>query len=228
MDFLPLILDGILIIIFASFIIDGRRKGFVKTVLSLAVTVISIVIAKEYAATLADWVNTNFVHEMGVQWLTKLISDNISSGTQAVAEMIPKAVSEAVTAFANTSVDSLLSGVATDAQIAEAAEKIYIAAENSFINLFLTAVCFLVIFAISKAVLSIGASLINGIFKLPVLKGINKLLGGFAGAIKGVLAIGILCTVLYASAGIFADTPLYAAVNGSEITQFVWNIISSF
>ncbi|MEE1137672.1 MAG: CvpA family protein [Acutalibacteraceae bacterium] len=225
MEFLPLILDGILILILVASIFDGRRKGFVKTVLSLAVTVISIVIAKEFAPQLADWVNTNFIHDMGVKWLADLISDNITSGTQAVVAAIPQSIAEAVTAFANINVEALVSGVTDNAQITAVAEKIYNAAELAFINAFVTAVSFLVIFMVSKFILSMGASLINGIFKLPVLKGINKFLGGLAGALKGAIAVVIICTVLGMCTGIFADTPLYTAVNDSVITQFVIQLI---
>lgn len=228
MEFLPLILDGILILILVASIIDGRRKGFVKTVLSLAVTVISIVIAKEFASPLADWINTNFIHDMGVKWLANLISDNITSGTQAVVDAVPHSVAEAVTAFANTKVETLVSGVTDSGQITAIAEKIYVAAELAFINAFIITVSFLVIFMVSKFVLSLGATFVNGIFKLPVLKGINKLLGGLAGALKGAVAVGIICTVLSWSAGIFAETPLYTAVEGSEITHFVCETLSSF
>lgn len=220
MEFLPLILDGILILILAASIFDGRRKGFIKTVLSLAVTVISFVIAKEYAPQLAEWVNTNYVHDMGVQWLANLISDNLTSGTQAVVDAIPQNVAEAVAAFANTDIEALVSGVAGSEQIAAVAEKIYNAAELAFINTFVTAVSFLVIFVISKVVLSFGASLINGIFRLPVLKGINKFLGGLAGALKGALAVVIICTVLWMSAQVIS-APFGDAVNGSVIVQFV-------
>jgi len=225
MEFLPLILDGILILILVASIFDGRRKGFVKTVLSLAVTVISLIIAKEFAPQLADWVNTNFIHDTGVQWLANLISDNITSGTQAVVDAIPQTVAEAVTAFANTKVETLVSGVTDSAQITAVAEKIYNAAELAFINAFITAVSFLVIFIVSKAVLSIGASLVNGIFRLPVLKGINKFLGGLAGVLKGAIAVVIICMVLGMCTEIFAGTPLYTAVNGSVITQFVIQLI---
>lgn len=225
MEFLPLILDGILILILVASIFDGRRKGFVKTVLSLAVTIISVIIAKEFAPQLADWVNTNFIHDTGVQWLANLISDNITSGTQAVVDAIPQTVAEAVTAFANTKVETLVSGVTDSAQITAVAEKIYNAAELAFINAFVTVVSFLVIFIASKTVLSVGASLVNGIFRLPVLKGINKFFGGLAGALKGAIAVVIICMVLGMCTGIFADTPLYTAVSGSVITQFIIQLI---
>lgn len=227
MDFLPLILDGILILIFISSIINGRRKGFIKTVFSLIVTVVSILIAREYSPAVAQWVNDTFIHDMGVEWLTKLISDNISSGAQAVADAIPQAVSDAVASLANTSVESLLSGVATSTEIAAAAEKIYTAAENAFILTVISAVVFLVIFAISNAILSIGVSVINIIAKLPVLKGINKLLGGIIGAVKGAIGVAVICSILVSVAKLFADSPLQAAVDGSGITQFVCKIISS-
>lgn len=227
MDFLPVILDGILILIFISFIVNGRRKGFVKTVLSLAATVVSIIIAKEYSPAVAQWVNDTFVHEMGVKWLTNLISDNISSGAQAIAEMIPKAVSEAFLSSTDSSVASLLSGVVTDAQIAQAAEKIYMAAENTFILTVISAISFIVIFAISNAILSIGVSLINTVAKLPVLKSLNKLLGGVLGAIKGAIGISVICSLLVSITDLFLGSPLQVAVDGSNITQFVWKLISS-
>ncbi len=227
MEYLSIILDGILILVFASFIITGRKKGFIKTVLSLIVTVVSILIAREYSPAVAKWVNDTFIHEMGVKWLTNLISDNISSGAQAIAGMIPKAISEAVVTFTDTSVEALLSGVATDAQIAAVAEKIYIAAENAFILSVISAIVFLVIFAISNAIFSIGVSLVNIIAKLPVLKSLNKLLGGLLGAIKGAIGISVICSLLVTVTRLFAGSPLQTAVDGSKITQLVLSLISS-
>lgn len=226
METLPLILDGILILIFASFIIIGRKKGFVKTVLSLAATIISIIVAKEYSPAVAQWLNDNFIHEMGVNWLTNLISDNISGGAQAVADAIPQAISEAVASLMNTSVESMIYGAATAEQIAAAAEKIYSAAEGAFILAFINAVAFLVLFIIANLILSLGVSLINTIFKLPVLKRINKLLGGIIGAVKGAIGIGVICTLLEVSSQLFVDSQMQTAVDGSLIVQFVTDLIS--
>ena len=225
-EFLPLILDGILVLIFASFIFIGRKKGFIKTVFSLIVTVISVIVAKEYSPAVAQWVNDNFIHEMGVEWLTRVISDNISSGTQAVANAIPQVISDAVATFTNTSVEAMLSGVAASAEIAEIAEKIYTAAENAFILTVISAIAFLVIFIASNAILSLGVSVINIIAKLPVIKSINKLMGGLLGAIKGAIGVTVICQVLASVAKLFADSPLQVAVDGSAITQFVCKIIS--
>ena len=226
MNTLPLILDGILILIFVSFIIIGRKKGFIKTALSLVATVISIIVAKEYAPAVAQWLNDNYIHEMGLNWLTDLISRNIDGGAQAVANAIPQAISDAVASLANTSVESMVSGVATAEQIAAAAEKIYMAAEGAFIITFINAVTFLALFIIANLILSLGVRLINTIFKLPVLKGINKLLGGIIGAVKGAIGIGVICTVLDISSKLFSDTLLQAAADGSLIVQFVSDLIS--
>ena len=227
MEFLPLILDGILILIFISFIVNGRRKGFVKTVLSLAATVISILVAKEYSPEVAQWVNDNFIHEMGVKWLTNIISDNIASGTQAVVGAIPQTISEAVTAFANTDVETLVSGVAGSEQVAVVAEKIYTAAELAFILTLISVVAFIAVFAISNAILSIVVSLVNTVAKLPVIKRLNKLLGGLLGAIKGAVGISVICALLVNIGALFAGTPLQLAVDDSHITQFVWDLLYS-
>ena len=224
MDLLPLIIDIILVLIFVSCVFEGRKKGFVKTVLSLLATIISIIIAQEYASPVAEWFNGEFIHDRGVEWLTNLISENINNGSAYVLEMIPESIIRAAEP-ANVSVESLINGIGSSAEIAQIAEQIYSAAETVMIKVVITAIAFLVIYAIANAILSIAVSFISGFFKLPVLKSLNKLFGGVLGAIKGVIAVCVFGVVLVIASELFAGTPFDEAVSQANIPGLVWETI---
>lgn len=216
MDILPLVIDGILILIAVSSIFDGRRKGFVKTFLSLVATAVSILIAYEYSAPLAEWANEAFIHSAAVNTIAEALSAQLSNGTQALVEAIPDFVVEAAEA-GGTAVSDVVSNIGSSIDVTQAAEQIYGGIYGIIVSPVLSVIAFLVLYAISNAVLSIGISFINGIFKLPVLKGLNKFLGGIVGAVKGVVAVAVLSFVLVSLADIISPETLGAAVEAATI-----------
>ncbi|MBE6772195.1 MAG: CvpA family protein [Ruminococcaceae bacterium] len=225
MDLLPLIIDLILILIFVSCIIDGRKKGFVKTVLSLAATVIGMLIAYEYAGPVAQWANEAFVKNAAVGSIAGIISAQIGNGTQAIIDAIPSYISEAVQS-GGLNISSVVSDIGSSVDAAQAAEQIYGAIYNVIILPALTVIAFLIIYAIISFILSFVISIINRFFKLPILKGLNKLLGGAIGAVKGVAVTVLLSIVLVVVSGFFPDV-LGEAVKEANIPQLAADIINS-
>ena len=47
MDYLALVFDAVLVLVFVSAVLEGRRRGFAVTALSFIASVISIIAAKE-------------------------------------------------------------------------------------------------------------------------------------------------------------------------------------
>lgn len=223
MDILPLIIDAILILIFISCVLDGRRKGFVKMILSVAAILVSILIANEYSSPVAEWANEAFVHEATVNTIAELISSHLNSGTQAVINAIPKYIIDAAET-GGVAVSSVISDIGSSVDAVQAAEQIYSGIYNVIIETLLSAAAFLVVYAVCNFVLSFGVSIINRFFKLPVLKGINKLLGGVLGAAKGIIVITVVSLLLVVAGNIFSGM-LGAAVNESNIPQIVADII---
>ena len=89
MDYLALVFDAVLVLVFVSAVLEGRRRGFAVTALSFIASVISIIAAKEYSEPLAQWANNSFVHESIVNKLTDIISSNLGSGTETVIGALP-------------------------------------------------------------------------------------------------------------------------------------------
>jgi uncharacterized membrane protein required for colicin V production len=195
METLSLVIDAILILILVATILDGRRKGFFKTVLSLVATAVSVLVAYEYSSVLAEWANEVFIQKVAVNTLADSISSHLNSGTQAVIEAIPDFAVKAAEA-SGVSISSLISHVGSSVDSVEAAGQIYSGIYSIVIFPVLSVLAFIVLFAITNAVLSLGIKLINNIFRLPVLKSLNKTLGGVLGAVKGIVIIGILGVVL--------------------------------
>lgn len=89
---------------------------------------------------------------------------------------------------------------------------------NIYVSKLLTFVfCFAFFFAVFKW----AAILINKIFKIPVLKQANKLLGGLLGAVCAVLVISIASVVLQISAHVVYNDNYKALVGNSRIVQLV-------
>lgn len=223
MEILPLVIDAILILIFFATILDGRRKGFFKTVLSLVATAVSILIAYEYSAPLAEWANEAFIQKAAVNTFAEAISVHLSSGTQAIIDAIPDYIAKAAEAGGVT-VSAVVADISSSVDAVKAAEQIYGGIYGILVFPILSVIAFIIIYAISNAVLSFGISFVNNIFKLPVLKSLNKFFGGVIGAVKGIVVIAILSVVLVVVSPIFPDV-LGQAVNSSNIPQFFADII---
>lgn len=224
MDILPLVVDGILILIVVSSVFDGRRKGFVKTFLSLIATAISILIAYEYSAPLAEWANEAFVHNAAVNTFSEAITAQLSNGTQALIEAIPAFIVEAAEAGGIT-VSSVVSNIGSSIDATQAAEQIYSGIYKVIVYPVLSVIAFLVLYAISNAVLSLGISVINGVFKLPVLKSLNRFFGGIVGAVKGIIVVAVLSVVLVTVSGIISPETLGAAVEAATIPNMFANLM---
>lgn len=222
MEILSLVVDGILILIFVSLILDGRRKGFFKTVLSLVATAISVLIAYEYSAPFAEWANEAFVQKAAVNTFAEAISVHLSSGTQAIIDAIPDYIVKAAEAGGVT-VSAAVSDISSSVDAVQAAEQIYGGIYGILVFPILSVIAFIILYAIGNAVLSFGISFVNNIFRLPVLKGLNKLLGGVIGAVKGAVVLVILSTVLVVVSPILPEE-LSSAVNEAAIPE----ILSSF
>lgn len=65
------------------------------------------------------------------------------------------------------------------------------------------------------------ADIINGAFKLPVLKQANRLLGGVLGAVCGAIAVIILCVALQISSHVVYNSKYINTVENSVIVQTV-------
>lgn len=78
-----------------------------------------------------------------------------------------------------------------------------------------------IVFVILSAILNGLVMLINKVFKIPVLKQANQILGGLIGALVGGILVVILCFTFQIAAHIARDSDFADMVENSKIVQLV-------
>lgn len=224
MEFKGWMIDFLLIAILVISIINGRRKGFIAAVLTFAASLIGFFIAKEYSDAAAQWLTENVIHPRLTEFISAKITESISSGAASV-----QALPEWLSLLSNGggfSVSDAFSGAASSIDIDAVSGSIASAAEK-FSAPLLSSVSFALIFAVFKFVSGIIISLIVPLFKLPIIGGINKNLGGIIGALKGAVIVFILCLIINACGGLFAGTAQGDAIKNAMLPGAVGDITAS-
>lgn len=227
MELLPIVFDAIMILIFVSCIMEGRRKGFVKMILSVIAAIVCFIVAKEFCEPVAVWLNDNFVHSALVSAIADVIENNLSEGTNAVLAAMPQTLTDALSQF-GFSVETAVSDLSSQENVSQAAESITTAAQGVLILPLLNIIAFVAIFAICRFVSGFVVGAVNTFFKLPVINGINKFAGGFIGAAKGFIVIAVVSFVASGVAQILPDMPLAEVIRESTIITTLAEITTEF
>lgn len=197
-----LILDLVLILVIALYAVSGAKKGLIKALCGMGVTIVSLIIALNFYSPLAAYFRSTLIYEQMTENLSgkieAYINDNADS--QSFSELINDAPE---------SLDIILKGFGTsledvsakmDAMI-ESGETNLAAGLSDYIvkpaaKMLSNALAIIVMFIASLIVLNIALLLLDLIFKLPVLNFANKLGGFVAGAAIGLLISFVVCAVI--------------------------------
>lgn len=220
---LPLIIDGIIILIFIMSIIGGYRKGFVRMVLSIAAVIICVVVAKEACVPAAEWVNEEFVHENVVEYIADTVSESVESSADNIVSQLPGQIVDAAEEL-GISLSELAENAANEEALKTTADEIVTQAEGFLILPVLQVICFAVLYFALQAVCSVLIRFINAAFKLPIISGLNKTLGAICGGAKGVIAIAAVCLIIVSMQPLFADMPLGQAVEEAELMNTIYEV----
>lgn len=223
MEFLPLVVDGILILIFAACIFEGRRKGFIKMVLSVIAVIISIGVAHTLSVPVAAWANESFAKEGVSQYIEEqlggmLETENVQDSENG--EMLPEELKSFIEKY-GISLDGIFEDASVKENIEQTGEKIAERILDAVLLPVLETLCFIIIYIICSSLLSILVSVVGSLFKLPIINGINKALGGVLGAVKGLAVISVLSVLAVFAAGIVPENELTLAVSQASLTNAI-------
>lgn len=198
---MSIVLDVILIAVFAAYVIFAAKKGFVRSLLELVAAVVSLFLAFQLSPVFAQGVYDSFVEESIVETLSEQIDENfdtmsVAEQTNAVIDAMPEfAVSLASSAGVDIdSIKAQITGEKFDSSnIAQSlvdniAEPIVIGA--------LTIVLFILLATLLLFGLKIVAMLISKLFENSVVGAMNTGLGAALGALKGAIVLVFVCTIL--------------------------------
>lgn len=215
-----IIIDLVFVALIAVNILDGRRKGFIKIVLSFAAMLITWFIASELSLPVAEWANDAFAGNWITGSIETLIADGIANGSDALIASIPDYIANAAE-IANISLESLAVQLGNTIDPAAAATEIYAAIENPLVLPVIRIISFFALYAVLNVVMSVLINIISKVFRLPVLKSFNRLLGAAVGGLRGAVIVAVISIVLGLVVMVIPETPLAEALDQSVIHGIV-------
>lgn len=199
----------------------GYRRGFIREVMSMFFVVLSIGLVWIMNPYINEFLRNNTPLYETVQDSTKgfvesQLNDKISIGQEEQADLIkslglPAFLTEGLEENNNAAVYEYL---AVGSFTHYVSDYIAVAVVNG--------VSFLVSFVFSTLLIRMITYALNIIARLPIIKGVNKLAGGFVGALKGLLFIWIALLILT----VFCNTEIgrqgFALIEKDYIASFLY------
>ena len=213
---LPYLADAVIVVIFLLFIILGVKRGFVRSVLDLVGTLAAMLVSMWFSGIAAQWFFSTFLQES----LTRQIAEALQAApaadaAEAVLSVVPEILRGGLEAFGITS-DAINQAVAgTSGQAAEAV----VAVLAPMVVSALRGLFALVLFIFLLVIFRILSGVVCRIFRLPVLRQLDKGLGILLGVAQAALITVLLC--FCAQALISVSSPwLVETIQASQVYQF--------
>lgn len=242
MEFLPLVVDGIIILIFVACIFDGYRKGLIKMLLSIVAFSLSVLIANLLSAPLAQWASDEFAEERvsayvdgyiygvleenGISY-DDLANDYFDGAQEKISEAMPEEL-EAVLESYDISVDEIFEDISSEDTMKTVSRKVSEKIVETVVIPVLEIISFLIVFIICSLVFSIIVNVISSLFKMPIIKEVNKSLGAALGTIKGLVVIGVVCVFAVLAASFFRGNEFADAVSDAALTNTINEVALEF
>ncbi len=225
---MTLVLDIILVVIFAAFVLTAAKKGFVKTLLELVASILALVLAYQFSPVVAQSVYDGFLRENMITSVEEQLDESLNVSTAAKkAEVTLEALPDFVVSLASSAgveIGDIKSKISSEKFSSEniATELVDKVAQPIVVGA-LTIVAFMLLAIILLFALKFLAHIISKLFDVPLIGTTNKLLGALLGACKGIIVVVFLCTVLEF---VFAngDGEMTVAVKESFVINLLDNI----
>lgn len=227
------IVDIIIVAIFALIIVISAKKGFFRSFIDFAGSMIAVLLARGLSATYAK----NVFDSIVAPGAEKLLSQNLGqAGTTNYTQQIENALNSLPEGL-----DGILQIMGIDSQsiMDKASSGVNLNGENlveSLMNSIVTPIgtavlqfILFVAFAIALIfIIKVLGRLFDKIFKkLPVIKGLNKSLGAVFGILRGLIIVVIVSMLISVVVSFTNNDMLITSVENSIIVNAVRGTVSS-
>lgn len=201
---LDIVLIALLLIAFTV----GYKKGFVKSVWKIAALVITIALVMMLKTPAVNYLSGTSLAET----INTKVSETVSlpqGGGVNIAESLnlPKFLQSEVN-------DQISSDPNTQISINDTVN-------SSLTSLFITIITCIGLFIIIRLILTAVFMIVSGITELPIIKGVNKLVGGLLAAVNTLFIIFLALALVSMFAP--ADSKLFDAINNTYLVKYFYN-----
>ena len=214
-----MVLDIFIVLIIALGILIGVKRGVAKTILSLLAFVLSGVLAYFASRFLSVWVYESFIENGIRESVNNSVTEAFNSSTSVtstVFEGLPAPVSGLLATF-GISPESLFSNTAftPEDSIKAVSEAILSTVSTAVISLLFMMMIVLLFILFNILLKKFAVNKLVKVFKIPVLKQLNCILGGAVGLCEGI----IVCVVLTVLCAIYVPLNSDFFINETLINQ---------
>lgn len=217
MEYLPYILDGIVILVIGFLMVQGAREGFMFAAFSFLPMLCAFVGVRLFATTVAGILQKTAFYDNAVSMIAEKISlDTIFAERWMEPDLLSYLdLPEAMENFlAKTSIVEIDISQGLDGATMFFAESV----ADVCLFIFSSLLVFFVILIGMKIVLR----LLDAVANLPVLAFFNQTLGAGLGAVQGVLWIWVACTILALHEFGGTSAEIFAAMADTKLTSILY------
>ncbi len=227
-----LALDIIIVVIFAATLINCIRRGFVLSVMSLLKSVLALVAAYIFAPALADFFKNAFLSDA----ITSPVKSRLdvmlteTAGKFNIEKLFadkPREFLDILNRF-GVRIEDFADSYGTNSQASE--EYVTRLAEDitaSVVDTVAYILAFVALFVGALIVLSIVIFILSAVVKLPVIRGVDKLLGTVFGLASGLVLAFVLSGLakvgFEALASVYPDT-FSGVIEKTVVVKFLGNM----
>ena len=200
----------------------GYNTGLLKILVTLAATVAAIVLSLVLVSPVESFIKKTPVYESVKKQMSGYVSKYIEEGVDASSEELQK---DAIKELKLPSVikDKLAKDYTADKRLKMGVTTVSDYVATSLTDILVRAVAIIIIYIIVHVAITVVMVALGIITRLPIIKGVNKWLGGVAGLAEAVVILWILCFVLTACGGTAAGGKILEAVSSNEILNFIYS-----
>lgn len=196
-----MIADIIIILIVVLFLLLGIRRGAAKTLLNLAAVGASAVLSHFLASRIAEAVYNGFFKQTVISNLENVITQKgeqfaTQNSIDALPDQLKGLTSFFTGIFGVTPEDiqgRLVPSSDVTGEIARAIEEPLAQLCICVLTVLFTIILFIVLMIVFKLLIRLAL----GFFEIPVIRQVNKILGGVLGTVEGLIFVVFLVNILY-------------------------------
>lgn len=214
MNWLLAVVIGIVI----YFGIQGRRRGFIRTVFTL----FSLIIALVLTYTLSPYISKALQKSEKIQgYVTKTVETVIKTEKE-------ETVSDQVEYIDGLNLPKSLKTALIENNNKEVYTAFAVKSFQDYVNhyvvyLIMNALSFILTLMIIKILLFVAVKMLDILSKLPIINGLNKSAGLLVGILHGFIVVWVLCIFLTVFSGTEWGIRLYTMINESLVLTTIYD-----
>ena len=209
-----LIFDAVIVLIFLICILYSMKQGFVKASSAILSIVLTIVLMFAFQDSISTYLkNSQFGQDINDKITQALTQQNIEE--EVVEE--ENSTDFGLPLFFGTMIKD------TEEKIEDVKNDLITQAAESTTSSVINILSIVILYIAIRIALFFLLKIINLVFKLPILKSVNKLAGALVGACNALFIVYILCAGLIWFVPNDSSETIKDAVSKTYITQYFYN-----